>query len=45
MVSAHRVLMGVLLVGNAIAFAGVDPVTRAATASERRRRGSGTGWR
>ena len=28
----HRALLGVLLVGNALLFAGVDPPTRAATA-------------
>ena len=28
----HRVLMGVVLLGNAVAFAGVDPVSRAITA-------------
>jgi hypothetical protein len=44
MVSARRVLMGVPLIGDAIAVAGVDTVTRTATASERRRRGSRTGW-
>jgi len=32
MVSSHRVLMGVLLIGNTIAFAGVDPISRAVTA-------------
>ncbi|MEJ2582367.1 MAG: O-antigen ligase family protein [Acidobacteriota bacterium] len=32
MLSTHRVLLAVLLVGNAVAFAGVDPVTRLATA-------------
>ena len=31
--SLHRVLLAVVLVGNAIAFAGVDPVTRMATAA------------
>jgi O-antigen ligase len=33
MVATHRVLMGVLLLGNAVAFAGVDPISRAATAA------------
>ena len=33
MVSTHRVLMGVLLLGNAVAFAGVDPISRAVTAA------------
>ena len=32
MLSSHRVLMGVLLIGNTIAFAGVDPISRAVTA-------------
>ncbi len=32
MFSSHRVLMGVLLIGNTIAFAGVDPISRALTA-------------
>ncbi len=32
MLSTHRVLLAVLLVGNAVAFAGVDPVTRLITA-------------
>ena len=33
MVPTHRVLMGVLLLGNAIGFAGVDSVSRALTAA------------
>lgn len=33
MVAVHRVLLGVLLIGNAIAFAGVDQATRAVTAA------------
>jgi len=33
MVTLHRVLMGVLLLGNAVAFAGVDPPVRAVTAA------------
>jgi len=33
MVSLHRVLMGAILLGNALAFAGVDPVSRAVTAA------------
>jgi hypothetical protein len=33
MLTRHRVLLGVLLLGNTFAFAGVDPVTRAATAA------------
>ena len=28
----HRVLLGVLLLGNTLVFAGVDPITRTATA-------------
>jgi hypothetical protein len=32
MISPHRVALGVVLVGNAVAFAGVDPPTRLATA-------------
>ncbi len=32
MLPVHRVLMGVLLLGNAIAFAGVDPISRAVSA-------------
>ena len=32
MVPVHRLVMGVLLLGNAIAFAGVDPISRAVTA-------------
>jgi hypothetical protein len=33
MASAHRVLLGVVLLGNVVAFAGVDPITRALTAA------------
>ncbi|MEE4271850.1 MAG: O-antigen ligase family protein [Thermoanaerobaculales bacterium] len=33
MVSRHRVALGVVLMGNAVAFAGVDPPTRVATAA------------
>lgn len=33
MLSIHRVLLAVLLVGNAVAFAGVDPPTRLVTAA------------
>ena len=33
MVATHRVLMGVLMLGNAVAFAGVDPISRAVTAA------------
>jgi hypothetical protein len=33
MASLHRVLLGVILLGNAIAFAGVDPIARVLTAA------------
>ena len=33
MLSLHRVLLATLLVGNAVAFAGVDPVSRMVTAA------------
>jgi len=32
MVSRHRIVLGIVLLGNAVAFAGVDPPTRLATA-------------
>lgn len=33
MASTHRALLGVLLLGNVVAFAGVDPITRTLTAA------------
>ena len=32
MISRHRLVLGAILIGNAVAFAGVDPPTRLATA-------------
>ncbi|MEX1309303.1 MAG: hypothetical protein AB1Z65_02695 [Candidatus Sulfomarinibacteraceae bacterium] len=32
MISRHRLALGAILIGNAVAFAGVDPPTRLATA-------------
>jgi len=44
MVATHRVLLGVLLLGNTVAFAGVDPPVRAATAALVRAMVVGSRW-